>query len=141
MRGGKNKAPFCEVNMVPYLDVMLVLLIIFMVVTPALHMGVDIDLPRASTNELVATKDTPVVVSVDAKGQKHVQYGEQASQAISTQHDTVHWFKTKNIGKDATVLIRADRTLMWEKVMQVMSELQALGFSKVTLMTEKNEAG
>ena len=137
MRSVKNKAPFSEVNMVPYLDVMLVLLIIFMVVTPALQMGVDISLPRASTNELSSIKDHPVVVSVDAKGQKYLQYGEQSSDPMSTQKDTMQWFKAKNIAKEQPIFIRADRTVVWEKVMQVMSELQTLGFSKVTLMTEQ----
>ena len=95
MRSVKNKAPFSEVNMVPYLDVMLVLLIIFMVVTPALQMGVDIALPRASTNELSSIKDHAVVVSVDAKGQMYVQYGEQTSDPVPTQKETMQWLSPK----------------------------------------------
>ena len=136
----KKTAPFSEMNMVPYLDVMLVLLIIFMVVTPTLQMGLPIALPRANTSEVRASKDAPSVLTMDAKGKLSLSKGEEKPLEISSDKGFLEWFRAHNVSKDAPVFIKADRTLVWEEVMRAMIRLQKIGWHKVTLLTEPEQA-
>ncbi len=135
----KKSAPFSEMNMVPYLDVMLVLLIIFMVVTPTLQMGLPVALPRVNAGEVGGSKDVPSVLTMDAKGKLSLSKGEEKPLAVSSDKAFLEWFRAHNVAKDAPVFIKADRTLVFEEVMRAMIRLQKLGWHKVTLLTEPEQ--
>ena len=68
MASGKKRRPIAEINVVPYIDVMMVLLVIFMITAPIVQQGVEIDLPQAASKPMSPDQDEPVVVSVDKKG-------------------------------------------------------------------------
>ena len=80
MRHRNRKRPMSEINVVPYIDVMLVLLIIFMITAPLLSQGVKIDLPQVPSEALPASDNDPVIISVDAAGNFFINYGENQDQ-------------------------------------------------------------
>ena len=83
MRSRNRRRPLSEINVIPYIDVMLVLLIIFMITTPLLSQGVKIDLPQVPSEPLPASDKNPVIVSVDAAGNFFINYGENQDQPVS----------------------------------------------------------
>jgi biopolymer transport protein TolR len=116
-----------EINVVPYIDVMLVLLIIFMVTAPLITQGVKIDLPQAPSEVLPPSDDEPVVVSVDAQGLVYVDIGETPDQAIDD--DTL-------VTRIAAVLVEGDRGVDYGRVVEVMTLLKNAGVASVGLITE-----
>lgn len=132
----KKNALFSDVNMVPYLDVMLVLLIIFMIVTPVVHMGVQVSLPRASAQPLSNVQEAPIILSLDEKGAKYLDKGGEHRVEIEDEASVLTWLKKHGVGKETTVYVRADRALIWERVLECMTMMQRLGWHKVTLVTE-----
>ncbi|MCP5200639.1 MAG: protein TolR [Gammaproteobacteria bacterium] len=125
-----------EINVVPYIDVMLVLLIIFMVTAPLITQGVKIDLPQAPSEVLPPSDDEPVVVSVDAAGLVYVDLGETPDQAIDddtlmTRIAAVLRYKPKT-----DVLVEGDRGVDYGRVVEVMTLLKNAGVASVGLITE-----
>ncbi|MBS0192648.1 MAG: protein TolR [Proteobacteria bacterium] len=135
----KRRKLKAEINVVPYIDVMLVLLIIFMVTAPLLNLGVDVDLPKSRAHALQQKKDS-LVVGIDKAGQysldipdpsgksnkRTVAYGDLLAQ-VSAFHEQ---------NPDAAVYIAADGSLDYQKVMDLMSLLQQAGVPKVALMSQ-----
>lgn len=124
-----------QINVVPYIDVMLVLLIIFMVTTPLLKQGVKVDLPNAHAKRL-STKDMqPVIITVNRSGKYFVNL-QKGNGYVS--HDNlgkvVSGFLKKNSKRD--VLVRGDKDVNYGKVVEAMVLLQRGGVDKVGLMTE-----
>jgi biopolymer transport protein TolR len=119
-----------EINVTPFVDVMLVLLIVFMVAAPLLTVGVPIDLPESQAKSMDQDKE-PLTVSVNDKGQVFLQNTE------ITVEDLVP--KLKAIGKGGTderIYVRGDRKVDYGTVMRVMGRLSAAGYRRVALVTE-----
>tara|TARA_R110001592_G_scaffold355031_1_gene655249 strand:- start:30930 stop:31322 length:393 start_codon:yes stop_codon:yes gene_type:complete len=125
-----------EINVVPYIDVMLVLLIIFMVTAPMLMQGVKVELPEASADPVENQDSEPLIVSVDKAGQLFLNLGSQEDQALSlaTIRDRVAKVMSRNPEKP--VLVWGDRSVPYGDVVTVMVALQAAGAPSVGLVTE-----
>ncbi|KLD64725.1 protein TolR [Dyella japonica] len=123
-----------EINVVPYIDVMLVLLIIFMVTAPMINKNVDINLPQANAKSLQDKKD-PVIVAVDQNGQLYLTLGTEKRQPIDvdTMKAKVGAFVKAN--PEVSVLVAGDRDGKYDGVYQVLADLQQAGVAKVGLMS------
>lgn len=129
-----------EINVVPYIDVMLVLLVIFMITTPLLSQGVKVDLPQAQAQPMTAKDKEPIIVSIDAQGNYYLNIAEQPEQpmvadAIMTRVSTELQL-TKQEGSERPVLVKGDTKVDYGKVMQAMVLLQQAGAPSVGLVTE-----
>ena len=129
-------------NVVPYIDVMLVLLVIFMVTAPMLTTGVDIDLPKAQTKALSQGSQLPVIVSMDAQGKLFISYQSTADQPVSRRELIATLQELQALpeyqveGKSQlNVMINADQHNPYGDIMQLMASLQQAGIQKVGLLT------
>jgi biopolymer transport protein TolR len=129
-----------EINVVPYIDVMLVLLIIFMVTTPMLNSNVDVNLPQANAKSL-QDKKNPVVISVGADGSLYLTLEDAKKEPVdaATMQAKVAAFVKAN--PDISVLVAGDREGKYDGVYQVLAELQQAGVSKVGLMSQPPGVG
>ena len=124
-----------EINVVPYIDVMLVLLIIFMVTAPMLMQGVQVNLPEASADPVENQDSEPVIVSVDAAGQLFLNLGQEDQVlALATIKDRVAAVMRRSPEKP--VLVWGDRAVPYGDVVTVMVALQEAGAPSVGLVTE-----
>ena len=139
MAGSKKRKPMSEINVVPYIDVMLVLLIIFMITAPLLQQGVEIDLPQASANPLPPDQHEPVVVSVDKKGDFYLDIGDEPGKPIDAQLLVNRVAAVRQLKPNIPVLVRGDREVGYGRVVDAMVLLQRAGIDKVGLMTEQPE--
>lgn len=136
MNSYKSRSLMAEINIVPYVDVMLVLLVIFMVTAPLLTQGVQVDLPTAKAEALPQDQKTPLVVTVDAKG---VLYLDQAKEAIDPTLLAVKIQAALKLDPQRAVLVKGDKNVDYGKVMGAMVLLKRAGASKVGLMTQHYE--
>lgn len=129
-------------NVVPYIDVMLVLLVIFMVTAPMLTTGVDIDLPKAKTKAIEQGRQMPIIVSLDAKGDLYLSYQDQTDEPMSenkliktlTRLQALPEYQAD--GKsNMNVMVNADARNNYGDVMKLMAKLQQAGIQKVGLLT------
>lgn len=134
-RQRKRRKLKADINVVPYIDVMLVLLIIFMVTAPLLNLGVDIDLPESRAKSLVTEAD-PVLVSITAEGVIYLTLGKDGREEIDSETlvKKVSAFVRQN--PKVPVIVGADATLDYGSVIRVMGELQMAGVPKVSLMSK-----
>ena len=139
MASGKKRRPMAEINVVPYIDVMLVLLIIFMITAPLIQQGVEIDLPQASANPLPPDQDEPVVVSVDKKGDFYLDIGDQPDKPIDAQLLVNRVVAVRLLKPNVPVLVRGDRNVGYGSIIDAMVLLQKAGVEKVGLMTDQPE--
>jgi biopolymer transport protein TolR len=126
----RKHSPMHEINVTPFVDVMLVLLIIFMVTAPMLTSGVPIELPETKGQQLQTNKD-PVTLSVDRSGKVFIQETEIRLDDIAPKLKAI----AKN-GYDEQIFIRGDKGIDYGTVMRVMGRVKAAGFTKVSLVTE-----
>ena len=134
-RNRKKRKPMSEINVVPYIDVMLVLLIIFMVTAPMLMQGVKVDLPEASADPVENQDSEPVIVSVDATGQLFLNLGqEEQVLSLATIKDRVAAVMRRSPEKP--VMVWGDRAVPYGEVVTVMGALQEAGAPSVGLVTE-----
>ena len=133
---GSSKHRFAsDINVVPYIDVMLVLLVIFMVTAPMLTQGVKVDLPEANAKPLDTTKDEPIIVSLKADGTYYVNLGdEKQPKSLDQIKDALA--KVIKVKPDTAVLVWGDTSVDYGKVVKLMSELQGVGIQQVGLVTE-----
>lgn len=126
-----------EINVVPYIDVMLVLLVIFMVTAPLLQQGVEVELPQASAEALAVDQDAePLVVSVDAQGQRYLNRGENPEQPLADA-ELIRLIQTALKAKPGLpVVVEGDRRASYEHIMQAMTLLQGAGVRQVGLATQ-----
>ena len=124
-----------EINVVPYNDVMLVLLIIFMVATPMLNANVDVNLPQANAKSLQDKKE-PVIVSVDHNGQLYLTLGTEKKQPIDAQTMQAKVGAFVKANPEVSVLVAGDRDGKYDGVYQVLAQLQQAGVAKVGLMSQ-----
>ena len=136
----QSRRPIAEINVVPYIDVMLVLLVIFMVAAPLLSQGVNVNLPQASAKALPPKPESPIIVSVDQNGRLYLNVAEQPKLPISPRELTVQIAaqlavaKQKNRVRD--VYVKGDRAANYGKIVEVMVMLQQAGVDNVGLMTQ-----
>ncbi|HEX6834440.1 MAG TPA: protein TolR [Rudaea sp.] len=130
----KKRKLKAEINVVPYIDVMLVLLIIFMVTAPLLNLGVDIQLPQSAAKAVQADKE-PVVISVDENGGLFLTLGAAQRESIDADAlvKKVEAFVHQN--PQVPVLIAGDKRATYGTVYEILPRLQAVGVSKVGLMS------
>ena len=128
-----------EINVVPYIDVMLVMLVIFMVTAPLLTQGVKVDLPEASADPIDDPDKEPVVVNVDAAGNLYLNVGDAPDRPIDadTLVNNVAAVLRRQPGK--SVLVRGDHAVDYGTVVSAMVLLQQAGVPRVGLVTEPPE--
>jgi len=137
-RNRKKRKPIADINVVPYIDVMLVLLIIFMVTAPMLMQGVKVDLPEASADPVENQDAEPVIVSVDASGQLFLNLGDE-KQVLSLATIKERVAAVIRRKKDTPVLIWGDQSVPYGEVVTVMVALQEADVPSVGLVTENPE--
>ncbi|KAB7628472.1 protein TolR [Alkalilimnicola sp. S0819] len=131
-----RRRPMAEINVVPYIDVMLVLLVIFMVTAPLLYQGVEIELPRASAEPLPQQDQEAVLVAVDAEGNYYFSVGAAEPEAVDTDTLLTRVAAIVRRQPGTPVLVRGDQNVPYGKVVQAMVQLQAAGVPKVGLSTQ-----
>lgn len=130
-RGGRQKRQMMsDINVTPLVDVMLVLLIIFMVASPMLVAGVNVDLPETSASP-VAGQDEPLAITVDAKGEIYLQDNKILQDQLIAKLTAITKEK-----KDTRIFVRGDKKVDYGRVMEVMGMISAAGFTKVALITQ-----
>jgi len=134
--GSKKRRPVAEINVVPYIDVMLVLLVIFMITAPIVQQGVEIDLPQAAAKSMSPDEAEPVVVSVDRKGDFYLDIGDEPDKPIDAQLMVNRVAAVRQLKPNIAVLVRGDRNVGYGKVIDAMVLLQRAGVEKVGLMTD-----
>ncbi len=128
-RGGAK--PMSEINVTPFVDVMLVLLIIFMVAAPLLTVGVPVELPETSANALPGSEEEPLTVTVAADGRVLIQTTEVPRDTLIPRLRAVAAERDGD-----KIFLRADGGISYAEVMQVMGALNAAGFNNIGLVTE-----
>ena len=137
--GSKKRRPIAEINVVPYIDVMMVLLVIFMITAPIVQQGVEIDLPQASAKPMSPDEAEPVVVSIDKKGDFYLDIGDEPDKPIDAQLMVNRVAAVRQLKPNVPVLVRGDRNVGYGKVVDAMVLLQKAGVEKVGLMTDQPE--
>lgn len=134
-----KRRPMSEINVVPYIDVMLVLLVIFMITAPLLTQGVSVDLPQASAEPLSKDADEPLIVSVDVNGNYYLNVGDEPDKAIDADKMITMVAAVLRHKPGTPVMIKGDRNVLYEKVVTAMTFLQSAGVPSVGLITRTPE--
>jgi biopolymer transport protein TolR len=130
-RGRGQSRPMAEINVTPFVDVMMVLLIIFMVAAPLMTVGVPVELPKTAANALPSEQEEPLTVTVSADGAVMIQTTEV------TRGELVNRLRAIAAERDSTrVFLRADGAVPYAQVMEVMGALNRGGFANIGLVTE-----
>jgi biopolymer transport protein TolR len=134
-----KKHPIAEINVVPYIDVMLVLLIIFMITAPLLNQGVTVDLPQTSSSALKTQSKEPMIISIDSKGQYYLNIASTPSQAIDAttliNRVAAEITASKRQGQERQVFVKGDQHVGYGSVVELMALLQKSGATNIGLIT------
>ena len=133
----KKRRAMSEINVVPYIDVMLVLLIIFMITAPIVQQGVEIELPKASANSLPPEQQEPVILTVHKTGDYYLNIGDNLKDPVSEETVVKRISLVLKQKPQIPVLVRGDKDADYGSVMTAMVLLQSAGVEKVGLMTEQ----
>ena len=139
MRQRIRKRPISEINVVPYIDVMLVLLIIFMITAPLLSQGVRVDLPQVPSEPMPATDKEPVIISVDATGNFFINYGDNQDKPITANILANRINALIKYQPNIPVFVKGDNSVPYGRVVELMALLQSAGVDGVGLVTESPE--
>lgn len=140
MRSCRKRARLmADINVVPYIDVMLVLLIIFMITAPLITQGVKIELPDAPSQVIPPSEQEPVIVSVDQNGDYYIDIGENPQAVIGTDVLIERVEKLLKQKPETEFLVRGDENVSYGKVVELMTSLQLAGVGSVGLVTEPPE--
>lgn len=132
----KRRRAVAEINVVPYIDVMLVLLVIFIATAPVIMQGVNVELPQAESKNLDQNISDPAVVYVDRNGNYSVQVGSDSSPVASLE-ELASFVKQFRAGhKDSPIVVSGDKNVPYDAVIQVMVTLKGAGEKNVGLVTE-----
>ena len=132
---GGNRKFLSEINVTPFVDVMLVLLVIFMVTTPILYQGVDVNLPKVSSKPIPSIQsDKKVVVTIDNKGDLYIEKTQYSLSELKLKVRSLILEGGKNL-KQEQVFLRADSDVPYGTVIKVMSEIQKAGVDNLGLIT------
>jgi biopolymer transport protein TolR len=135
----KGRRLMGEINVVPYIDVMLVLLIIFMVTAPLLTQGVKVDLPKASAEPLPPEAQEPLVLSIDKQGRMYLNVGGTPSAPISDDVLEARATAALRRAPERAVLLKADEAIPYGRAIDAMVILQHAGAKKVGFITDPLE--
>ena len=130
-RHSRRSIPMSEINVTPFVDVMLVLLIIFMVAAPMLTVGVDVELPKSAANALESENEEPLTITITKEGKIVLQTSTIPREELVTRLKGVAAERSSN-----RIFLRADGNIPYEIVMQIMGALNAGGFQDIGLVTE-----
>jgi biopolymer transport protein TolR len=133
-RRGQRNRPMSDINVTPFVDVMLVLLIVFMVTAPLLTVGVPIDLPESKAKQLDSKKE-PLTISVDSEGRVFLQDTEITIDELVPKLTAV-----AEQGVEERVFVRGDQSVDYGTVMRVMGRLNAAGFNRIALVTQMEQS-
>lgn len=134
-----RRSVMAEINVVPYIDVMLVLLVIFIITTPLLTQGVKINLPKAKAKSVLEQNQIPIVVSVDSQGQYYLNISTHPQKPIAPQQLAIRiaaqlaFDKQQHLNRP--VLIKGDKNVDYDKVVHAMVLLQNAGVTHIGLIT------
>lgn len=137
-RRTKRRKPMAEINVVPYIDVTLVLLIIFMITAPLIQSGVDVDLPQADAKQINQDDmPTPVIITITHDGEFYIDLGNgEDDESVSADEVLLLTAAIRKNKPDTQVYIRGDKKVAYGKVVTVMAALKGAGVPNVGLMTE-----
>lgn len=135
----KRRRPMSEINVVPYIDVMLVLLIIFMVTAPLVTQGVKVDLPKAQAESLSEDSKPPIIASVNAAGEYFINVGGNQDEPMSAVDLAVIVAAQIRLEPTTPVVVKGDGAVPYNNVVQLMVLLQRAGVPSVGLMTDSPE--
>ena len=127
----RRSQPMAEINVTPFVDVMLVLLIVFMVAAPMLTVGVPVELPKTAANALPMEKEEPLTITITAEGAVLIQKTETSSDQIVNKLQAIAQERDSD-----RIFLRADGSIPYEMVVQVMGALNKGGFSNISLVTD-----
>ena len=130
-RRSRRGQPMSEINVTPFVDVMLVLLIIFMVAAPLSVVGIPVELPETSANALPGDEEEPLTVTITADGMVMIQETEVTEDALVPRLQAIASERTSD-----KIFLRADGRISWDQVAQIMGLLNAGGFSDIGLVTD-----
>ena len=131
-RSSKNE-PMSEINVTPFVDVMLVLLIVFMVTAPLLTVGIPVDLPKVKASALTDQKD-PIEITVNYEGEVYI--GESIVE-VENLIPRLNAITSQNT--EARIYIRGDRIVAYGRIMEIMSIINSAGYIKVALITQNSK--
>ncbi len=135
-RGRRGKRLMAEMNVVPYIDVTLVLLIIFMSTAPLITQGVKVDLPQAPSEVIAPSDKEPVIVTINAKGDIYLDLGEKPDAPIDEETLVTRLAGVSKYRPDTDFLVRGDAGVPYGRVVGVMALMQSAGIKNVGLLTE-----
>lgn len=127
---GRRHRPMGEINVTPFVDVMLVLLIVFMVTAPLLTVGVEVDLPKTQAGQINADA-APLVVSIKADGALYLQETEMESDQLIPRLQAI-----SNANPSVRIFVRGDAAVAYGDVLGVMGRIQSAGFERVALVAQ-----
>ena len=116
---------------------MLVLLVIFMATTPIVQMGVNLDLPQGKSSPV--RSESPVILSIDKKGRRYLQLGDGSPDRIQGQKGVEHWLKQHKVATTRAIQLQADKSLPWQRVLTALLEVNQLGWTRISLITEDTQ--
>ena len=132
----RSRRAVAEINVVPYIDVMLVLLVIFMATAPLLMQGVEVDLPKAESSPVSDSDAEPLIVSIDAEARLYLNLGASDDQALSIETVKQRVATVLKRNPEKAVMVWGDAAVPYGEVVVLMSELQDAGAPSVGLVTE-----
>ncbi|HHO59078.1 MAG TPA: protein TolR, partial [Thiotrichales bacterium] len=135
MSAKNRRRAMSGINVVPYIDVMLVLLIIFMITAPIVQQGVEIELPKAAANSLPPEEREPVILSVSRNGEYFINIGDNLKKPVSDDEVVKRVGIVMRQHPQTSVLVRGDTAVDYGSVTRAMVLLQSAGVEKVGLMT------
>lgn len=137
-----RKSPMADINVVPYIDVMLVLLVIFMITAPMLSQGVNVDLPKTASDSIKSTGREPIIVSVDRDGSYFLNVNSNPEAPIEPQALMVRVAAELALAREASeklnVLVKGDQGVAYGKVVEAMGLLKQAGAEQVGLLTDSS---
>jgi biopolymer transport protein TolR len=134
-RGRSRHQPMSEINVTPFVDVMLVLLIIFMVAAPLLTVGVPLDMPKTSA-AAVSADTQPITISVDKEGRIFLQETEIGIDEVTPRLAAI---AGNQQGEETRIFVRGDKDVRYDLVARVLADISSAGFKKITLSSVPSE--
>ncbi|NJN47605.1 MAG: protein TolR [Candidatus Competibacteraceae bacterium] len=134
-----HKRFMAEINVVPYIDVMLVLLVIFMVTVPLLQQGVEVELPQAAAQSIPSEEQQPLILTVAADGGYYLNLADNPLQSLDPEGVFAETAAVLRLDPQLPVLVKADQSVEYGMVVRAMVLLQQAGADKVGLLTESPE--
>jgi len=134
-----RKKRMSEINVVPYIDVMLVLLVIFMITAPLLTQGISVELPQTDATPIEQKEEEPIIVSVDKAGRYYLNLGDNSDSPLKTDELMRRIKIVLKHRQDNTVYVKGDKNANYGKVVVLMAKLKQAGVEQVGLVTRMTE--